>query len=51
MARKVTAAMRRYLAEIGKKGGKAAGKSLTAEQRTARAKAAAATRWKKPEPK
>jgi hypothetical protein len=51
MGKKVPAAMRKYLAEIGKKGGKAAGKSLTSEQRSARAKAGAAARWKKAEPK
>jgi hypothetical protein len=51
MAKKVTAAMQQYLAEIGKKGGKAAGKSLTAEQRAARARAGAVARWKKVDPK
>jgi hypothetical protein len=51
MAQEVSAAMRKYLAEIGKKGGKSAGKSLTAEQRSARARAGAAARWKKVEPK
>jgi hypothetical protein len=51
MAKKVPAAMRKYLAEIGRKGGKQAGKSLTAEQRSARARAGAAARWKKTEPR
>jgi hypothetical protein len=50
MATKVPAAMRKYLAEIGRKGGKQAGKTLTAEQRSARAKAAATARWKKDRP-
>ena len=48
MARKT--AISRYLAEIGKKGGKASGKArmtkLTPEQRSEVAKKAAAARWK-----
>ena len=50
MARKTTVS--KYLAGIGRKGGKASGKArmekLTPEQRVAVAKAAAAARWKKP---
>jgi hypothetical protein len=42
----------KYLAEIGRKGGKASGKArmekLTSEQRVAVAKTAAAARWAKP---
>jgi hypothetical protein len=51
MAKKIPAAMRKYHAEMGRKGGKIAGKTLTAEQRSARAKAAAAARWKKDQAK
>jgi general stress protein YciG len=50
MAKKVPAGFREYLAEIGRKGGKKAGKTLTAEQRSARARTAAAARWKKDKP-
>jgi hypothetical protein len=50
VARKTTVS--KYLAGIGRKGGKASGKArmekLTPEQRVAVAKAAAAARWKKP---
>ena len=50
MARKTTVS--KYLAEIGRKGGKASGKArmekLTPEQRVAVAKTAAAARWAKP---
>jgi hypothetical protein len=50
MARKTT--ISKYLAGIGRKGGKASGKArmekLTPEQRVAVAKAAAAARWAKP---
>jgi len=45
-------AVSKYLAEIGRKGGKASGKArmekLTPEQRVAIAKTAAAARWAKP---
>jgi vacuolar-type H+-ATPase subunit H len=45
-------AVSKYLAEIGRKGGKASGKArmvkLTREQRVAVAKTAAAARWAKP---
>ncbi len=45
-------AVSKYLAEIGRKGGKASGKArmekLTPEQRAAVAKTAAAARWAKP---
>jgi hypothetical protein len=45
-------AVSKYLAEIGRKGGKASGKvrmeKLTPEQRVAVAKTAAAARWAKP---
>lgn len=51
MAKKIPAAMRKYLAEIGRKGGKQAGKTLTPEQRSERAKGAAAARWKKDQAK
>jgi hypothetical protein len=47
MAKKLPAAMRKYLATIGSKGGKKAAESLTAAQRSARAKTAAASRWKR----
>ena len=44
--------MSKYLAEIGRKGGKASGKArmekLTPEQRAAVARTAAAARWAKP---
>src|SRR5271170_138069 len=50
MARKT--AVSKYLAEIGRKGGKASGKArmekLTPEQRAAVARTAAAARWAKP---
>jgi len=50
VARKTTVS--KYLAGIGRKGGKASGKArmekLTPEQRVAVAKTAAAARWKKP---
>jgi hypothetical protein len=50
MARKT--AVSKYLAEIGRNGGKASGKArmekLTPEQRVAVAKTAAAARWAKP---
>ena len=50
MARKT--AVSKYLAKIGRKGGKASGKvrmeKLTPEQRVAVAKTAAAARWAKP---
>ena len=50
MARKTTVS--KYLAEIGRKGGKASGKArmekLTPEQRAAVARTAAAARWAKP---
>jgi hypothetical protein len=50
MARK--SAVSKYLAKIGRKGGKASGKArmekLTPEQRVAVAKTAAAARWAKP---
>ena len=50
MARKTTVS--KYLARIGRKGGKASGKArmekLTPEQRVAVAKTAAAARWAKP---
>jgi hypothetical protein len=50
MARKT--AISKYLAEIGRKGGKASGKArmekLTPEQRVVVAKTAAAARWAKP---
>jgi hypothetical protein len=38
--------VRKYLAEIGRLGGKASLESLTPEERSARAKVAAKTRWK-----
>ena len=50
MATKIPAAMRKYLAKLGRKGGKKAAESLTATQRSARARKAAAARWKKKEP-
>ena len=43
--------MRKYLAALGSKGGKKAAASLTAAQRSARARKAAATRWKKKDEK
>jgi hypothetical protein len=43
--------MRKYLADLGSKGGKKAAASLTPAQRTARAKKAAATRWRKKDSK
>jgi hypothetical protein len=46
MAKKIPAALSAYIPSIGSKGGKASGKSLTAEQRKARARKAAAARWK-----
>jgi hypothetical protein len=48
MAKKeMPAAMRKYLAEIGSKGGKQSLKTMTAEERKERAKAATEARWKK----
>ena len=44
---KLPAAMRKYLSKLGSKGGKKAAESMTAAERSARAKKAAATRWKK----
>jgi hypothetical protein len=49
MAKQVPAALRKYLAELGRKGGKKAGKTMTPEQRSERARKAAAGRWKKKE--
>jgi hypothetical protein len=50
VAKRLPAAFREYLAKLGSKGGKKAADSLTAAQRSARAKKAAAARWKKKEP-
>jgi hypothetical protein len=47
MAKEPSAALRKYLAEIGRAGGKKAAKSLTKNQRSERARKAAAARWKK----
>jgi hypothetical protein len=44
---KLPAALRKHLSKLGSKGGKKAAESLTAAQRSARAKKAAVTRWKK----
>jgi hypothetical protein len=43
--------MRKYLADLGSKGGKKAAASMTIAQRKARARKAATTRWKKKEEK
>jgi hypothetical protein len=51
MAKRIPTAIRKYLADLGSKGGKKAAASLTPAQRTARARKAAATRWKKKEAK
>jgi len=40
-------ALREYFAKFGRRGGKIRAKKLTAEQRTASAKKAAAARWSK----
>ena len=45
MAAKLSAAMRRYLAELGRKGGKVAAKNQTPEQRSQKARRAAEARW------
>jgi hypothetical protein len=50
MATKLPAAMRKYFSKLGSKGGKKAADSLTAAERSARARTAAAARWKKKEP-
>ncbi len=47
MAKRLPVEFRKYLAAIGRKGGKASGKGMTAEQRSARARKAATARWKK----
>jgi hypothetical protein len=47
MATRIPTELREYLAKLGRKGGKKAAESMTAAQRSARAKKAAATRWKK----
>lgn len=54
MARKVPSVVSAYMSKLGKKGGKVSGKArmkkLTAEQRKAVAKKAAAARWAKKKP-
>jgi hypothetical protein len=47
MATKVPASLRRYLAELGRKGGKASAHNMTAEERSEKARAAAVARWSK----
>jgi hypothetical protein len=47
MAKRVPAELRKYLAKLGSKGGKKSAESMTAAERSARAKKAATTRWKK----
>ena len=47
MAKRIPAELRKYLAKLGSKGGKKAAESMTSAQRSARAKKAAATRWRK----
>jgi hypothetical protein len=47
MATKAQAALRRYLQELGARGGKAAAKNRTAEERSKLASRAAKARWKK----
>jgi hypothetical protein len=49
MAKRLPAAMRKYLAELGSKGGKKAAASMTANQWWVRARKAATTRWKNEE--
>ena len=51
MATKIPGALRRYLSELGRKGGKASAKNLTAEERSEKARQAAMARWKKPKKK
>jgi len=48
MAKRLPTAVRKYMAELGRKGGKVSGKMLTPEQREQRARNAAMARWKKP---
>jgi len=50
VAKRLPAAFREYLAKLGSKGGKKAADSLTAAQRSARAKKTAAHWRKKPTP-
>ncbi len=47
MAKKIPAAIRRYMSELGKLGGKAGAKNRTPEERSEKARKAAAARWKK----
>jgi hypothetical protein len=47
MATKIPDAVRRYMQEIGAKGGKAGAEKRTAEERSERARRAAAARWKR----
>jgi hypothetical protein len=47
MATKVPGALRRYLSELGSKGGKASAKNRTPEERSEKARQAAMARWKK----
>jgi len=46
MDKQLPTALREYLVELGRKGGKAAAKSMTPEERSDRARSAAAARWK-----
>jgi general stress protein YciG len=48
MAKRLPSAVRKYMAELGRKGGKKSGETLTPEERVKRARSAAAARWKKP---
>ncbi len=47
MAKRIAAAVRKYMAERGREGGKKSAQALTPEKRTERARAAAVARWSK----
>ncbi len=51
MATRLPPELRKYLAALGRKGGKASGEALTPEERSERARKAAAARWSKPKRK
>jgi general stress protein YciG len=48
MSKRIPKAISDYMRTIGRKGGKKSGQSLTAEDRSERARKAAQARWKRP---
>lgn len=49
MAKKIPSAISKYMADMGRKGGKAGAKKRTPQERSEKARRAAAARWKKKE--